>query len=732
MGLLTAEDKEKIKRAIPKASNKIIDVAVARLYIAYPNPKEWRYSGLSGAIALVDDIVGNTFFLKLVDIHGHRGVLWDQELYVGFEYNQDRTFFHSFEMEDCYAGLLFEDLGEAAHFLKRVQRREKYASKKTLANKNAIALAKKLKAESDGQAVHGPRGEPVIADQRRRYSYNAATDLEDVPATKKKAPPPPPPIIAQSTGPAPVRKLPPPSAVSRSSTSEQESSSDSSDSDSPEPPSRTGPKYKLPPPSKEFVSIIGPPAGAPLEPTPAPSQAASALPVPLPPRRHTPEPSPPDTGFSQQNSTLSSNGQTHRPLPIPPRPMVQPPTGPAMQLPPVTGHETSAVLASNAPQRPAQPLPQVNAAPSRSGSVRQLPPPPQQFSPTPGTSSPYGQQQQYPQYEHFSASHEQPSPVHLRVDTARPLPSHPSQIQQMASPHSPMQYMSPPPPPARQMTPSPTQQHGAPPPPPPPRRGPAPPPPRKRAGPVTSHATGPSNMSLPMAHQPLTASKTGGRPGPPVPPRRSTGPPPPPRTHRPAEVETAAAVSYHPPTTFTTSSQHNVMPAPGPALQQPQGYMPPPPPQPPQAQPALPPRTQNPVSPSQPYASPAAQVAAPPPPPPPPMPMATSIPPAPQMGAATIPPPAAEATGDTGRDALLASIRSAGGVQALRKVDKSQLDKPSVLLQEAHGKAPASTSQAMTPAATGGNSLADALAAALDKRKNRVAQHDDDDNADDW
>lgn len=116
MGILTTQDKEKIKRTIPKASNKIIDATVARLYIAYPDPTKWVYTGLMGAIALVDDLVGHTFFLKLVDITGHRGVLWDQELYVDFEYNQDRKYFHTFEIEDCLVGLLFEDTNDASHF----------------------------------------------------------------------------------------------------------------------------------------------------------------------------------------------------------------------------------------------------------------------------------------------------------------------------------------------------------------------------------------------------------------------------------------------------------------------------------------------------------------------------------------------------------------------------------------------------------------------------------------
>lgn len=167
MGILTTADKEKVKRAVPKASNKIIDATVARLYIAHPDPNAWTYTGLVGAIALVDDLVGHTFFLKLVDIIGTRGVIWDQELYVNFDYHQDRKFFHTFEIEDCLVGLLFEDTSDAAHFFKRVSNRTKYASKDTAKNKNAIALKDKLAPEA---TKIGPRGEyvDVTTDQRTR------------------------------------------------------------------------------------------------------------------------------------------------------------------------------------------------------------------------------------------------------------------------------------------------------------------------------------------------------------------------------------------------------------------------------------------------------------------------------------------------------------------------------------------------------------------------------------
>ena len=85
----------------------------------------------------------------------------------------------------------------------------------------------------------------------------------------------------------------------------------------------------------------------------------------------------------------------------------------------------------------------------------------------------------------------------------------------------------------------------------------------------------------------------------------------------------------------------------------------------------------------------------------------------------------------------MASIRGAGGIKSLRKVDKSQLDRPSVLLQEAKGQSPSVTGTGNNSGSVGagpagpGASLADALAAALDKRKHRLGGAEDD-AGDDW
>ncbi|KAK5129029.1 hypothetical protein LTR85_000362 [Meristemomyces frigidus] len=130
--ILSDDDKQTVKRTVPKASNKIHAVAVAKLYIAYPNRSKWTYTGLQGAAVLANDLVGNTFWLKLVDVSpSNRGVIWDQEIYDTFQYNQDRTFFHSFEGEDVLFGLSFADEKEAKQFRKKVDEREKNAHKNT-------------------------------------------------------------------------------------------------------------------------------------------------------------------------------------------------------------------------------------------------------------------------------------------------------------------------------------------------------------------------------------------------------------------------------------------------------------------------------------------------------------------------------------------------------------------------------------------------------------------------
>lgn len=66
--ILSDEDKQTVKRTVSKPANKIQAVAVARLYVSLPHSGRWTYTGLQGAAVLANDLVGNTYWIKLVDI----------------------------------------------------------------------------------------------------------------------------------------------------------------------------------------------------------------------------------------------------------------------------------------------------------------------------------------------------------------------------------------------------------------------------------------------------------------------------------------------------------------------------------------------------------------------------------------------------------------------------------------------------------------------------------------
>uniref|UniRef100_V5EUM5 Actin regulatory protein n=1 Tax=Kalmanozyma brasiliensis (strain GHG001) TaxID=1365824 RepID=V5EUM5_KALBG len=152
---ISSSDKSKVKSAIPSSSNKIIMATVGRVYAAHPAPSQWSYAGVEGAIVFVRDLVKATFYFKVVDLKGTRGVIWEHEFYEGFQYNQDRTFFHSFEGDECLIGFSFADESEASDLFKKVNNRSKYAK-----SKSSSSSSKKKKASSSGKIDKSMIGAP--------------------------------------------------------------------------------------------------------------------------------------------------------------------------------------------------------------------------------------------------------------------------------------------------------------------------------------------------------------------------------------------------------------------------------------------------------------------------------------------------------------------------------------------------------------------------------------------
>ncbi|KAJ1024383.1 hypothetical protein NDA18_004551 [Ustilago nuda] len=360
---ISSSDKSKVKSAIPSSANKIITATVGRVYAAHPSPSQWSYAGVEGAIAFVRDLHKATFYFKLVDIKGTRGVIWEHELYEGFQYNQDRAFFHSFEGDECLIGFSFADESEASDLFKKVSNRSKYAKSKSSSSSS------KKKATSGGKidksmigapsgfkhvahmgfsTEHGFSSENVdptwqalleqlgnlgISEKDIRQNESFIKDFvgkRGGPGAASKPPPPPAaPKAKKVPPPAPTskRKAPPPPPAPRSRHAATASTASLS-SVAPPPP---------PPPRSGAGSSA---AAAPPPPPPAPARApaGSSAPPPPPPMRPTaggsatpppPPPPPPPMG----------GGGAPPPPPPPP-----PAGGSAPVLPPQDGR--GALLAS--------------------------------------------------------------------------------------------------------------------------------------------------------------------------------------------------------------------------------------------------------------------------------------------------------------------------------------------------------------------------------------------------
>jgi hypothetical protein len=127
LSLNATDDEDKMNRILP--ATRLLDIAAVRLYIAYPEVQDWKFTGLSGLVVLGQEINSDVHFLKFVDMVGPGQVLWELELGRGFQYNQGRDFRHIFEMDGISFGLSFTEESRGQWFFENVS-----ASKESLGN----------------------------------------------------------------------------------------------------------------------------------------------------------------------------------------------------------------------------------------------------------------------------------------------------------------------------------------------------------------------------------------------------------------------------------------------------------------------------------------------------------------------------------------------------------------------------------------------------------------------
>ncbi|KAI8890003.1 WH1-domain-containing protein [Backusella circina FSU 941] len=323
-----AEDKNTVRSALPTSN--IFTAAVGRLYVAYPNNNEWSYSGLWGAVVFCKDRErNNSFFIRIIDMEHHRGVLWEQELYNGFEYTKDCSFFHTFDTDDVFAGILFVHTGEADEFHEKVLNRDSIKVKDSRGNKKksniglvrytpgrgftvdnndpeVLEILKELEKMDDFSPEYIVQNQDLIQDFIRQHlKSKKATPPPPPPLRKKQAPPPPPPPSRRTTNrQAPPPPPPPPRAKSSAPPPPVPNRGSRQTGPPPPIPSFRATSTPPPPPPKSDPTFGGSP---PPPPPPPPTSGAPPPPPPPPPMTGAPPPPPaPPAGPSPASSPIPS------------------------------------------------------------------------------------------------------------------------------------------------------------------------------------------------------------------------------------------------------------------------------------------------------------------------------------------------------------------------------------------------------------------------------------------
>jgi len=108
---LTSKEKQQIEKSIYPQT--LVCAGIVRLYRTKGQP--WEYTGIVGIAIFARDPVNGRNNILILDIRNYKKI-FEQELYYNFKYDLPKSFFHTFEVTDCVAGLSFADEKEARVF----------------------------------------------------------------------------------------------------------------------------------------------------------------------------------------------------------------------------------------------------------------------------------------------------------------------------------------------------------------------------------------------------------------------------------------------------------------------------------------------------------------------------------------------------------------------------------------------------------------------------------------
>ncbi|KAJ2708291.1 hypothetical protein FB645_000137 [Coemansia sp. IMI 203386] len=355
--LLSHDERSTILNVQPKPKFSVLGAAVARLFVAHPDTSRWTYTRRFGALVLVKDTQNNdASFLRIINLGSPgQAVLWEQELYRGFDFARQTPFFFTVAGDKYVFGLDFADVDEAAKFEEKVKKRARKIMKQSAAattsgpnaTQRTLSLdddkyRKLVKALAAYNITENMLDDPNTAKLIKDFvNQNGSVDnlIRSVhPKAPSQAPPPPPPPPTNAPPPPPPQSAPSRSPVPAKSPVMRNASPHQAPPPPPPPARRNAPpppppRHRPPPPQPKSMPSTPQQPHASLPPPPPPRNARKSSPPlstapPPPPRRHA--------NASSPIPSLQSDHYAPSAPPAPPSlPQAPPPAPPSLpQAPP--------------------------------------------------------------------------------------------------------------------------------------------------------------------------------------------------------------------------------------------------------------------------------------------------------------------------------------------------------------------------------------------------------------
>ncbi|EDV27225.1 uncharacterized protein TRIADDRAFT_54960 [Trichoplax adhaerens] len=163
--ILTEEENRVIFDILASQKCTTLATTVVQVQLAQPNPSSWTKK-CTGVLCLVKDYAVKSYFLRVYSPVG-KTLLWEQEIYLNFQYKKSTEYFHTFQAHDCTAGFNFADTDEAASFYLTLTNKLKLKKEK-----NATVSRSKQKNKHQQPISNKPLDTYVRKDSAQVKSLN--------------------------------------------------------------------------------------------------------------------------------------------------------------------------------------------------------------------------------------------------------------------------------------------------------------------------------------------------------------------------------------------------------------------------------------------------------------------------------------------------------------------------------------------------------------------------------